>query len=81
MSIQTLNIEYVGLSYNKSEKNNYRYKLENFNEDWIDNGTSRSVSFQGIIPGEYKFMFMSSNNDGVWSNESDPILGIWDWAH
>ena len=71
--IQTLNIDYVGLSFNKSEKNNYKYKLENFNEDWIDNGTSRKVSFQGIIPGEYKFRFMSSNNDGVWSEASDPI--------
>ena len=72
--IQTLNIDFVGLSFNKSEKNNYKYKLENFNDDWIDNGTSRHVSFQGIEPGEYKFSFMSSNNDGVWSTPSKPII-------
>ena len=72
--IQTLNIDFVGLSFNKSEKNNYKYKLENFNDDWIDNGTSRHVSFQGVEPGEYKFSFMSSNNDGVWSTPSKPII-------
>jgi len=71
--IQTLNIDYVGLSFNKSEKNNYSYKLENFNDDWVDNNISRSVSFQGLVPGEYTFRFKSSNNDGVWSEPSDPI--------
>ncbi len=71
--IQTLSIEYVGLSFVKSEKNAYKYKLENFNDDWVDNGTSRNVTFQGMKPGEYRFQFMSSNNDGIWSKPSEPI--------
>ena len=72
--IQTLNIEYVGLSFVKSEKNVYKYKLENFNDDWVDNGTSRNITFQGMKPGEYRFQFMSSNNDGIWSKPSEPII-------
>ena len=35
-----------GLKY--LEKNVYRYKLENFNDDWVDNGTSRNITFQGL---------------------------------
>ena len=72
--IQTLEIEYIGLSFTKSEKNNYKYTLENYLDTWIENGTSRLVSFQGLNPGEYKFTYMASNNDGIWSEPSAPIL-------
>ena len=72
--IQTIEIEFVGLSFSKSEKNNYKYKLQNYIDDWVDNGTSRNVSFQGLKAGEYNFQYMSSNNDGLWSNPSDAIL-------
>ena len=68
--IQTIEIEYVGLSFAKSEKNSYRYTLENHLESWVDNGTNRAVSFQGLRPGKYKFVFMASNNDGIWSEPS-----------
>jgi ligand-binding sensor domain-containing protein len=68
--VQTIEIEYVGLSFTKSEKNSYRYTLENHLDGWVDNGTSRTVSFQGLKPGKYKFVFMASNNDGVWSEPS-----------
>ena len=72
--IQTLEIEYIGLSFTKSDKNNYKYTLENYLDTWIENGTSRLVSFQGLNPGEYKFTYMASNNDGIWSEPSAPIL-------
>ena len=55
--IQTLKVKFVGLSINKSEKNNYRYILENHQENWLENGTSRNASFQGLDPGEYEFIF------------------------
>ena len=67
---QTLQINFVGLSFQKSAKNNYRYTLENHLDSWVDNGTSKTVSFQGLDPGKYKFVFMASNNDGVWSEPS-----------
>ncbi len=62
---QIIEIKYVGLSFIKTQKNKYQYKLENLTESWIDNGTKRSVSFQGLKPGEYTFYFKGSNNDGV----------------
>ena len=72
--IQTLEFEYVGLSFTKSEKNNYKYTLENYIDTWIENGTSRIVSFQGLKPGDYTFKYMASNNDGLWSAPSDGII-------
>ena len=70
---QTLEIDFVGLSFIKSEKNQYKYFLENYNNTWVDNGTNKKTFFQGLKPGEYKFSFMASNNDGLWSEASRPL--------
>ncbi len=70
---QTLEVNFVGLSFTKSEKNHYKYFLENHNTSWVKNGTNKKTFFQGLAPGEYKFSFMASNNDGVWSEPSRPL--------
>ena len=71
---KTIEIEFVGLSFIKSQKNKYKYKLANHIDSWVQNGVSRKATFQGLPPGEYTFTFMASNNDGVWSGESNPVL-------
>ena len=58
--IQTIELEYVGLSFTKSEKNNYKYTLENHLDSWVENGTSRMASFQGLETVEFKFIYMGS---------------------
>ena len=81
--IQSININFVGLTYNKTEKNQYQYTLDNYLNNWVDNGNSRSVTFQGLDDGDYTFKFKASNNDGIW-NESPYIINmivtppIWD---
>jgi len=66
--VQTLNINFVGLSFNKSAKNRYQYTLDNYLNNWVDNGTNRTVSFQRLEPDDYTFQFRASNNDGIWNN-------------
>jgi hypothetical protein len=66
--VQTLNINFVGLSYNKSAKNQYQYTLDNYLNNWVDNGTNRTVTFQRLEPDDYTFQFRASNNDGIWNN-------------
>ncbi len=66
--VQTLNINFVGLSYNKAEKNQYQYTLDNYLNNWVDNGTNRTVTFQRLEPDDYNFQFRASNNDGIWNN-------------
>ena len=71
--IQTLNINFVGLTYNKTAKNQYQYTLDNYLNNWVQNGNDRSVAFQGLDDGEYTFQFKASNNDGVW-NETPYVI-------
>ena len=45
----------------------YRYKLEGFDEDWVEGGDRRVAYYTNLGPGEYRFLVSARNNDGVWS--------------
>jgi signal transduction histidine kinase/ligand-binding sensor domain-containing protein/CheY-like chemotaxis protein len=70
-----LSFEFAALSYRNSFKNQYAYKLEGFNENWIQLGVKRDVTFTNLDPGEYTLRVKGSNNDGVW-NEAGTSLQI-----
>ena len=62
-------------------KNQYAYKLEGFDLDWIYNGNRRIASYTNLDPGNYTFRVRGSNNDGVWNEKglSLPIVIIPPW--
>lgn len=68
-------IDFVGLNYKYSEKNQYRYILEGLDDEWVEAGTERKVSYTNVDPGTYTFMVTASNNDGIW-NEVPRTLKI-----
>ncbi|RTQ44948.1 hypothetical protein EJV47_26635 [Hymenobacter gummosus] len=61
-------IEFAALNYRLSDKNRFAYKLENFNEKWIDAGSQRQATYTNLNPGTYTFRVRAANNDGVWNN-------------
>ncbi|WP_176133160.1 sensor histidine kinase [Hymenobacter sp. CRA2] len=61
-------IEFAALNYRLSDKNRFAYKLDNFNEKWIDAGTQRQATYTNLDPGTYVFRVRAANNDGVWNN-------------
>ena len=65
--------DFTALNYRQPEKNQYRYKMEGFQDNWIDAGYERKASYTNLSPGEYKFRVMASNNDGVWNEEGASI--------
>ncbi len=67
--------EFSALSYLSSEKNQYAYKLEGVDNDWVNNGTRRIAHYTNVSPGKHIFRVKGSNNDGVW-NEQDTTLTI-----
>src|SRR5271157_4696767 len=69
--------EFAALSYANSQKNRYRYKLENFESGWNEVGSKqRLATYTNLDPGKYIFRVQGSNSDGVWNKEwvSLPIL-------
>jgi hypothetical protein len=45
----------------------YRYRLDGFDPDWIDNGTQTEVTYTRLPPGNYTFRAQATNRDGVWN--------------
>ena len=65
-----LSLEFSALSFRNPQKNQYRYKLEGFEEDWIEvRSDRRFATYTNLDPGEYTFRVLGSNNDGVWNDE------------
>lgn len=60
---------YAGLSFVAPEKVRYRYKLEGFDKDWVDGGDRRVAYYTNLGPGDYRFLVVACNNDGVWSRQ------------
>ena len=81
----SLTISFVANNYLQPGKNRFRYRLLNYDENWIEAGSERKATFTKIPPGKYIFEVMASNNDGVWNPEPgklaitirQPILLRW----
>ncbi|UCF64580.1 MAG: response regulator [bacterium] len=72
----TLTIEFAALDYTAPYKNQYAYKLEGINQDWIyTDAWRRFATYTNLDPGKYVFRVKGSNNDGVW-NENGVSLSI-----
>jgi signal transduction histidine kinase/ligand-binding sensor domain-containing protein/DNA-binding response OmpR family regulator len=68
-------IQYAALSMISPEQVNFRYRLEGYDDSWVDAGTRRSAFYTTLPPGNYTFRVKASNNDGVW-NERGAVLKI-----
>ena len=58
---------YTAPSFVAPEKVRFKYKLDGFDQDWIDSGTRRIAYYTNLRPGAYTFRVIASNNDGVWN--------------
>jgi ligand-binding sensor domain-containing protein/anti-sigma regulatory factor (Ser/Thr protein kinase) len=67
-------IHYVGINFTSSYKNQYAYKLEGFEDNWINVGTQRFATFTNLDPGTYTFRAKASNNDGLWNEEGTSLI-------
>jgi len=71
---RVISFEFAALNYTSPQKNRYRYKLEGFDDDWIQvDSDRRFVTYTNLDPGEYVFQVLGSNNDGVWNEDGTSI--------
>ena len=69
-------IEFVAINYISNENNQYAYKLEGFDKDWVQIINKREASYTNLDPGKYIFRVKASNNDGYWNEEGASIAII-----
>lgn len=68
-----LDIFYTALSFVSPKNVRFKYRLEGYDEGWIDAGAERKTSYSKIPPGEYTFRVIASNNEGVWNEEGSEM--------
>jgi len=69
-----ITFEFAALDYAQPERNQYQYKLEGFDPDWIQNNNLNRATYTNLPSGNYIFKVKGSNNDGVWSEESINLM-------
>jgi signal transduction histidine kinase/ligand-binding sensor domain-containing protein len=68
-----LSFEFAALDYTAPEKNQYAYRLEGVDADWVQAGTRRRADYPNLRPGSYVFRVKGSNNAGVWNEEGTAV--------
>jgi signal transduction histidine kinase/ligand-binding sensor domain-containing protein len=79
--------DYVALHYADPSRNIYAYRLDGYDNHWIQAGAQRSSTYTNLSPGTYTFHVKAANSDGVWNNKGDsftiiinpPLWQTW-WA-
>ncbi len=63
--------EYSVLSFISTDRNQYRYKLEGFDDDWSMVTNRGNVEYTNLGPGFYTFKVIGSNGNNVWNETGD----------
>lgn len=75
-SQNVLTFEFEALNYIQPHKNQYKYQLSGFNENWQYLKNRNEVNFTNLKPGTYKLKVCAANNDGVWNNAGKTLVII-----
>jgi PAS domain S-box-containing protein len=63
-------IDYTSPTLLMPQKVKFRYRLDNYDQDWHDAGTRRQAFYNDLPPGTYSFRAMASHGDGVWNSSA-----------
>ncbi len=69
----TLTFTFASLQFSLPENNQFKYRLLNYDQDWIFSGNNHFARYAFLPSGEYELQVRSSNYDGVWNEQSTSI--------
>ncbi|MBD2703548.1 response regulator [Spirosoma sp. BT702] len=80
-------LEFALMDYTNSTKNQFRYRLDGIDQDWVEAGTNRFANYAQLPSGTYTFEVEGSTNGDVWSKSvpltiriHPPFYRSW-WAY
>lgn len=65
---KVFSVTYAALDFTDASRNRYQYKMQGYDDHWVDADTRREAFFTNLDPGTYTFLVRASNNDHVWSD-------------
>ncbi len=66
-------IDFTGLSFREPRSLRFRYRLEGYNDGWVDAGLRRAAFYTNLPPGDYRFRVQASLPDGVASGDDGTL--------
>lgn len=54
----------------------FQHRLDFLDKDWVDSGSERRVSYNGLPLGQYQFHVRARNLDGTWGRENSELIFI-----
>ena len=66
---KSFQIEFSALDFKAQGKNQYAYKLDNFDKEWNYIGTQHFVNFNNLRQGEYILEIKASSNNYSWNEQ------------
>jgi signal transduction histidine kinase/ligand-binding sensor domain-containing protein len=71
-----LHIAFTALTLTDPTRIRFRYRLDGFDHDWIDPGSSREAVYTNLPPQQYRFVVEATNGDGVWTPGATWSFGV-----
>jgi signal transduction histidine kinase/ligand-binding sensor domain-containing protein len=72
----SITIRYAAPSFIKPDQLRFRYRLAGLDDDWIEAGDARSVTYHRTPPGTYRFTVIAANHHGVWSQNGASVTFV-----
>jgi signal transduction histidine kinase/DNA-binding response OmpR family regulator/streptogramin lyase len=60
-------LTFTALEFLQPGKIQYKYKLDGYQEEWINASKNRTATFTNLGAGRYTFRVTSTNSDGIWN--------------
>jgi len=64
-----ITFQFAVMDFLNPEKNQYRYILEGFDEDWIENGTRNTATYTNLPAGDFVLRVQGANSAGIWNRD------------
>ncbi len=68
-----LEFDFDALTFIAPQKTHFRYRLEGYDNDWVEAGNRRMAFYTNLKPGSYTFRVIAANADGVWNEQGDTV--------
>lgn len=62
-----LEFAFTALSFDAPENVRFRYRLDGWDDEWIDSGSERRAVYSRLAAGRYSFQVQACNSSGVWN--------------
>lgn len=70
---RTFEVSYTAFSFLTPLDIQFQYRLEGYDDAWVDAGTRRTAYYTGVPAGDYVFHIRAAGKEGSWSRDGSSV--------